>query len=81
MFVSDGNNKRIQKFDLNGKFLSKWGNTGKGGEFEFVGPGSIAVDSHGNVYVLQGSIDPDGNEVIPGYMEHVQVFDGDGKPL
>ncbi len=51
IFVSDGyNNKRVVKFDKNGKFLKDFGSRGKGpGQFEDVH--SIQVDHAGNVYV------------------------------
>ena len=51
IFVSDGyNNKRIVKFDKNGKFLKDFGSRGKGpGQFEDVH--TIQVNHQGNVYV------------------------------
>ncbi|MFN4218579.1 MAG: 6-bladed beta-propeller [Candidatus Bipolaricaulia bacterium] len=46
VYVVDSGNHRIQKFDSNGKFLSKWGTRGSGpGQFET--PISIALDSTG----------------------------------
>jgi tripartite motif-containing protein 71 len=46
--VDDSNN--IQKFDSNGKFITRWGSYGTGyGQFD--GPEGIAIDSEGNVYV------------------------------
>jgi DNA-binding beta-propeller fold protein YncE len=51
VFVVDTYNDRIQKFDSNGNFISKWGSYGTGdGEFEW--PEDIAVDGSGNVYVV-----------------------------
>lgn len=49
--VVDSGNNRIQKFDSNGKFITKWGSYGVGdGKFRFAD--SIAVHSLGkNVYV------------------------------
>ena len=51
IFVSDGyNNKRVVKFDKNGKFLKDFGSRGHGpGQFEDVH--TIQVDHQGNVYV------------------------------
>lgn len=46
MFMSSKCNHRIQKFDSNGNFITKW----DGGEGQFNGPKGIAVDSSGNVY-------------------------------
>jgi hypothetical protein len=67
IFVSDGiRNARVAKFDKNGVFMKSWGERGAGpGEFET--PHSIAVDSHGDVYVAD-----QGNR-------RIQVFDNDGK--
>ena len=43
-------NHRIEKFDSNGTFLTKWGSWGSGdGQFKY--PYGVAVDSSGNVYV------------------------------
>jgi len=37
IYVTDGEGKRVQKFDSNGNFLSKWGNSGTGeGEFAYL---------------------------------------------
>ena len=51
IFVSDGyNNKRVVKFDKDGKFLKAFGSRGKDpGQFEDVY--TIQVDHQGNVYV------------------------------
>jgi streptogramin lyase len=43
-------NPRVQKFDTNGNFITKWGSYGKG-DGEFIDPEHLAVDSKGNVYV------------------------------
>lgn len=49
--MPDTRNRRIQKFDSNGKFHAKWGSLGDGdGEFRL--PRGIAVDITGNVYVV-----------------------------
>jgi DNA-binding beta-propeller fold protein YncE len=45
-----GNNDRVEKFDSNGTFLTKWGSLGPG-DTEFHDPWGIATDSGGNVYV------------------------------
>ena len=44
MYVADYGNNRIQKFDSNGNFITKWGSKGTGdGQFDY--PTGIAVDS------------------------------------
>jgi DNA-binding beta-propeller fold protein YncE len=41
---------RVQKFDSNGKFITKWGSNGTENG-QFIDPEHLAVDSEGNVYV------------------------------
>ena len=51
IYVVDYYNNRIQKFDNNGSFISKWGTEGKAdGQFSL--PTGIDLDSTGNVYVV-----------------------------
>ncbi len=66
IFVSDGyNNKRVVKFDKDGKFLSAFGSRGHGdGQFEDVH--TIQVDHQGNVYVGDRA------------NKRLSVFDNDG---
>jgi tripartite motif-containing protein 71 len=46
----DTGNDRIQKFDNNGTFITKWGSKGDGdGQFNY--PAHIAVDRSGNLYI------------------------------
>jgi tripartite motif-containing protein 71 len=67
VYVSDGFNNRVQKFDPNGTFVAKWGSKGTN-EGQFVdGPGPTYIDRQGNVYVSQ--------------FAGVQKFDPDGKFL
>ena len=65
LYVADTENRRIQKFDSSGAFLTKWGSGGTL-EGQFNTPQDVAVDSSGNVYVAGG-----GNE-------RIQKFDSDG---
>ena len=66
IFVSDGyNNKRVVKFDKDGKFLKEFGSKGHGpGQFEDVH--TIQVDHQGNVYVGDRA------------NKRLSVFDNDG---
>jgi DNA-binding beta-propeller fold protein YncE len=41
---------RIQKFDTNGNFITKWGSYGTG-DGQFIDPEHLAIDSEGYVYV------------------------------
>ena len=67
VYVVDGQNNRIQKFDGNGTFITKWGSKGSGdGQFGDLTREGIAVDSKGNVYV----VDYDN--------KRIQKFDGNG---
>lgn len=73
VYIVDGPNHRVQKFDTNGKLLTMWGSYGNGdGQFMFRIPrghfGDIAVDGQGNVYVTDAN-------------QRVQKFDGDGRFL
>lgn len=76
-YVSDTENKRIQKFDPSGKWLLSFGSQGTGdGQFEAIsadstgtGPGGLAVDAQGNVYVADT------------WNHRIQKFDSEGKFL
>ena len=50
VYLADGGNHRIQKFDSNGKFLLQWGGYGTG-DGQFYGVSDIEVDNAGNVFV------------------------------
>jgi DNA-binding beta-propeller fold protein YncE len=68
MYVSDGygSNKRVVKFDPEGKFMLAWGTNGEEpGQFAL--PHAIAVDKDGLVYVADRE------------NWRIQVFDPDGK--
>ncbi len=53
VYVADTLNSRIQKFDSNGNFITKWGSYGSGdGQFNYPGPKSVSIDALGNVYVV-----------------------------
>ncbi len=71
VYVADGSNARIQKFDGTGTFLTKWGSQGPG-DGQFGQPRGIAVEGSGNVYVADWRSD--------GYTLYyrIQKFDGTG---
>ena len=50
VYVSDGNNHRIQMFTNSGEFKAKWGSSGVD-DGQFNNPSGIATDPDGNVYV------------------------------
>ena len=66
IYVTDGIDRLVQKFDKDGVFIRQWGGQG-GGNGQFSWPRGIAVDHARNVYVT----DVDGNW-------RVQKFDKDG---
>lgn len=51
--VTEINNDRVQKFDNNGKFITKWGSPGNG-DGQFNTPIGVIVDPSGYVYVVDG---------------------------
>jgi sugar lactone lactonase YvrE len=65
IYVVEGDNDRVQRFDNDGNFQMKWGTNGNGnGEFDR--PAGVAVDASGNVYVVEF------------YNHRIQKFDSDG---
>jgi len=68
LYVSDSLNNRIQKFDRNGSFLTKFG---KGGSEpgQFNKPAGIAIDPRGNIWVVDSE------------NHRVQEFSADGKHI
>jgi len=71
IYVIDGDNHRVQKFDKDGNFLLTWGSHGAGdGQFLFNVPhvfygGSVTVDKDGYVYVTD-------------HHNRIQKFDSNG---
>src|SRR5664280_2145175 len=50
VYVTDGGNNRIEKFNSSGTYLTQWGSAGTGNG-QFSDPFDVAIDSSGNVYV------------------------------
>jgi DNA-binding beta-propeller fold protein YncE len=51
VYVADVDNHRIQKFDSQGVFLTKWGTEGDG-DGQFIEIADLAIDLQNNVYVV-----------------------------
>ena len=71
LIVADMGNVRIQKLDSSGSFLARWGGDGTG-DGQFARPLGLAVDGHGNVFVVDDRIFGSGR---------VQKFDNEGNFL
>lgn len=71
VYVADGGNARIQKFDSEGNFLTKWGSLGDG-DGQFTRPMDLTIDQDGNVYVIDDRSSPRGR---------IQKFDSNGNFL
>lgn len=54
IYVADGGNARIQKFDTEGQFITQWGSPGPN-DGQFGRPLSLAIDEQDNIYVLDDS--------------------------
>ncbi|MEM9529444.1 MAG: FG-GAP-like repeat-containing protein [Pseudomonadota bacterium] len=54
IYLADFTAARIQKFTLQGQYITQWGTAGDG-PGEFAAPQSVVVDSSGNVYVADRS--------------------------
>ncbi len=66
VYVADSQNHRIQKFDLNGQFITEWGKRGEGpGEFHT--PVGLGIAGNGDVYVADT------------WNHRIQIFDSEGK--
>ncbi len=74
-YVVDTGNRRVQKFGPDRRFLTAWGDDGRGnGQFD--GPTDAAVDGQGRVYVIDA-----GRGDVPNSAPAIQVFDADGRFL
>lgn len=73
IYVTDGYNNRVQKFNSSGSFLLEWGssyNNPGSGNGQFNHPGSINVDANNNIYVCDSGnyriekFDVNGNYIL-----------------
>ncbi len=67
IFIADQDMSGIQKLDANGKFVTKWGSHGSSDGQFWGSPGSLAVDTEGNVYATN--------------LSNIQKFDNNGNFL
>lgn len=65
IYVSEGGNRRVQKFDKDRNFLTMWGSNGTA-DGQFLSPFVMRVSPNGNVYVMDDS------------RGDIQVFDPEG---
>jgi len=68
LYVLDGGNHRIQKFDRQGKYLSTTGRRGQG-PGEFSRPKCIDLDAEGNIYVADAA------------NQRIEIFNSGGENL
>ncbi len=72
-WVVDMENARLQKFDREGKYVTKFGKEGKG-KCELIRPKSVAIDSEGHIWV-----DDAGNYRVTEFNEAGECFTQFGK--
>ena len=77
VWVADGRNHRLQKFDPNGKFLSSFGTYGTGNG-QFVTPTWVNFDSSGAFYVAETNTDPQDTSAPDLQDQRIQKFNADG---
>jgi DNA-binding beta-propeller fold protein YncE len=73
LYVNTGDDY-LQKFDLNGNLLQKWGGEGHANG-QFSNLKDLAVDSQGNIYTSEGGIPAESGN------DRIQKFDSNGKFL
>jgi sugar lactone lactonase YvrE len=73
LWVADGFNHRLQKFDTNGNFLGAIGTFGTGNG-QFVTPTWVNFDSSGNYYVAETNSDPTNTATGDIQNQRIQKF-------
>jgi sugar lactone lactonase YvrE len=78
VWVADGRNHRLQKFDANGNFLAAVGTYGTG-DGQFVTPVWVNFDATGAYYVAETNTDPQDLSAPDLQNQRIQKFSADGK--
>ncbi|KKR05741.1 MAG: NHL repeat containing protein [candidate division WS6 bacterium GW2011_GWF2_39_15] len=74
IYVADWGNRRVQKFDSSGVYVTQWGVSGaEDGNFDSLS--DLYIDGDDNIYVVDGS---DPFDVVEGHLSRIQVFDTAG---
>jgi sugar lactone lactonase YvrE len=73
LWVADGRNHRLQKFDPNGNFLDAVGTFGTG-DGQFITPVWVNFDAAGNYYVAETNSDPQNPAATDIQNQRVQKF-------
>ncbi len=68
IYVAEAANNRVQAFDATGRFLRKWGISGRGPGY-LIRPEAVASDAGGDIYVADT------------FNDRIQEFDPDGRYL
>lgn len=77
LWVADGGNHRVQKFDVNGKFLAAVGSYGTG-DGQFITPTWVNFDAAGDYYVASTNSDPQNTSDPNIADQRIQEFAPDG---
>jgi sugar lactone lactonase YvrE len=77
LWVADGRNHRLQKFDVNGRYLSSFGTFGSG-PGQFITPTWVNFDAAGNYYVAETNSDPQNTAATDLQNQRIQKFSPTG---
>ncbi|HVS52478.1 MAG TPA: hypothetical protein VHD62_08995 [Opitutaceae bacterium] len=77
LWVADGFNHRLQRFDQNGTFLSFIGSQGSGNG-QFITPTWVTFDAAGNYYVAETNSDPQNPNAADIQQQRIQKFSPSG---
>lgn len=77
VWVADGSNSRVQKFDPNGNHLATIGTRGTG-DGQFITPTWVSFDATGAMYVAETNTAPDDPTAPDRAHQRIQKFNADG---